>query len=88
MSDSARGRMIPGRSSHSFRLPRLALLGIPGGIGLHHAVKRAGATPIPPVAWLAVMVVIMLVVITMLTAVPLLIDTRRPVAEALQSESA
>jgi putative ABC transport system permease protein len=64
-----------------------ALLGIPGGIGLHYAAKQAGATPVPPVLWLVVMVVVLLMIIAVLTAVPVIIDARRPVVDVLQSET-
>ncbi len=70
-------------------LPALlgVLLGILGGIGLHHVAKEAGPTPVPPVLWLAATVVVLLLVIAVLTAVPVSIDARRPVAEVLQSET-
>ena len=63
------------------------LLGILGGIGLHHLAKEAGPTPVPPLLWLAATAIALLLVIAVLTAVPVAIDARRPVAEALQSEA-
>ena len=70
-------------------LPALlgALLGVVGGIGLHHAAKEAGPTPVPPVLWLVALVLLTLLVFAVLTAVPVSIDARRPVAEVLQSEA-
>ncbi|MGZ6132795.1 MAG: FtsX-like permease family protein, partial [Myxococcaceae bacterium] len=63
------------------------LLGIPGGIGLHHIAKEAGPTPVPPLPWLAAMAVVLLLLVTALTAVPVAIDARRPAAGVLQSET-
>jgi len=82
-------RQVAAGLSMALLLPALlgVLLGIPGGIGLHHAVKEAGATPIPPVLWLAVMVVVLSLIIAALTTVPVSIDARRPVADLLQSET-
>ena len=75
--------------STALLLPALfgALLGIPGGLGLHHLAKEAGATPLPAVLWLVVTIVAMTLVIAVLTAVPVSLGTRKPVAEALQSEA-
>lgn len=71
-------------------LPALigALLGIPGGIGIYDAAKNGGATTIPSVIGLVLMVVVTLLVIAVLTAIPARIGARRPVAEVLQSEAA
>lgn len=71
-------------------LPALigALLGIPGGIGIYDAANNGGATTIPSVIGLVVMVVVTLLVIAVLTAIPARIGARRPVAEVLQSEAA
>jgi putative ABC transport system permease protein len=82
-------RQVATGLSVALMLPALlgALLGIAGGIGLHHAAKEAGPTPVPPGLWLAALVVATLLVIAVLTAVPLSIDARRPVAEVLQSET-
>ncbi|MGH7762097.1 MAG: FtsX-like permease family protein [Candidatus Dormibacteraceae bacterium] len=74
-------------------LPALigALLGIPGGIGLSHAASAvnsgSGAFTVPPILWLVEMVVGTLVVVALLTAITTRIDARRPVAEALQSQT-
>jgi hypothetical protein len=65
-----------------------ALLGIPGGIGIYGATKDGGPTTIPPALWLAAMVVVTLLVITVLTAIPARIGARRPVTEVLQAEAA
>ena len=82
-------RQVAAGLSMALLLPALlgVLLGIPGGIGLHHAAKEAGATPLPPVLWLAVMVVVLSLIIAALTTVPVSIDARRPVADLLQSET-
>jgi putative ABC transport system permease protein len=82
-------RQVAAGLSVALMLPALlgALLGIAGGIGLHHAAKQAGPTPLPPVLWLAALVVLTLLVVAVLTALPVGIDARRPVAEALQSET-
>jgi ABC-type lipoprotein release transport system permease subunit len=63
------------------------LLGIPGGIGLHHVAKEAGATPVPPLLWLALMALALLLAITAFTTVPVVIDARRPAAAVLGSET-
>ena len=47
-----------------------------------------GATTIPPVIGLVVIVAVTLLVIAVLTAIPARIGARRPVAEVLQSEAA
>ena len=63
------------------------LLGVPGGIALHHLAKEAGATPVPPVLWLAATGALLLLVIAVVTALPVAIDVRRPVADVLESET-
>jgi hypothetical protein len=63
------------------------LLGVLGGIGLHHIAKEAGPTPVPPLLWLAATAIVLLLVLALLTEVPVTIDARRPVAEVLQSET-
>jgi putative ABC transport system permease protein len=71
-------------------LPALAgaLLGIPGGIGISDAARNGGGpTTIPPALWLAVMVAVILLAVTVLTAIPARIGTRRAVAEVLQAET-
>jgi putative ABC transport system permease protein len=71
-------------------LPALAgaLLGIPGGIGVSDIARHGrGTTTIPPVLWLAVMVVVMLLAVAVLTAIPARIGAGRPVAEVLQAEA-
>jgi ABC-type lipoprotein release transport system permease subunit len=83
-------RQITAGLSVAQLLPALigALLGIPGGIGIYDAAKNGGATTIPPVIGLVVIVAVTLLVIAVLTAIPARIGARRPVAEVLQSEAA
>ena len=72
-------------------LPALlgALLGIPGGLLFHTALKKPGATMNhPPALWLAAVVVGSVLVAGWLTAVPARMGARRPVAEALAAETA
>ena len=71
-------------------LPALlgALAGIPGGIGIYDAAKNGGATAIPTVAWLAVMVAGTVLTVAALTALPARIGARRPVAGHLRGEAA
>ena len=75
--------------SVALALPALfgALLGIPGGILIYEAPKHSGSTTIPSALSLAVMVIVTVLVIAMLTAVPVSIGARRPVAEVLESET-
>ena len=72
-------------------LPALAgaLLGIAGGIGIYDAARNGGGPmTIPPALWLAAMVAVILLAVTVLSAIPARISARRPVAEVLQAESA
>lgn len=71
-------------------LPALlgALAGIPGGIGIYDAAKNGGATALPAVGWLAVMVIGTVLTVAALTALPARIGARRPVAEHLRAETA
>ena len=71
-------------------LPALAgaLLGIPAGTALYAAVQNGGAQGSPPAWWLLAMVLGMLLAVAGLTAIPVRIGARRPVAEILQSETA
>jgi putative ABC transport system permease protein len=71
-------------------LPALAgaILGIPGGIGLHAAVRHGGTMTYPPLWWLIAVVPGTLVVMAVLTAIPARIGARRPPGEILQSETA
>jgi putative ABC transport system permease protein len=75
--------------SVALALPALfgALLGIPGGILIYGAPKHSGSTTIPSALSLAVMVIVTVLVIAVLTAVPVSIGARRPVAEVLESET-
>lgn len=75
--------------SVALALPALfgALLGIPGGILIYEAPKHSGSTTIPSALSLAVMVIVTVLVIAMLTAVPVSLGARRPVAEVLESET-
>jgi hypothetical protein len=70
-------------------LPALfgAVLGIPGGILIYEAPKQGGSTTIPSALSLAVMVIVTVLVIAVLTAVPVSIGARRPVAAVLESET-
>ena len=63
------------------------LLGMLGGIALHHIAKEAGPTPVPPLLWLAAAAIILLLFLALLTAVPVMIDARRSAADVLQSET-
>jgi putative ABC transport system permease protein len=65
-----------------------ALLGIPGGIALYEIPKTSGTTTLPSPLWLLAMVVVILAVIAVLSVAPTRIGIRRPVAEALQTETA
>jgi putative ABC transport system permease protein len=65
-----------------------ALLGIPGGIGIYAVTKNGGPTTIPPPLWLAAVVLLTLLLITVLTAIPARIGARRPAADVLQAEAA
>jgi putative ABC transport system permease protein len=71
-------------------LPALAgaVLGIPLGTELYAAVQNGGPTGSPPIWWLAVMIVIILVTVTGMTAIPARLGTRVPVSEILQAEYA
>jgi putative ABC transport system permease protein len=75
--------------SMALALPVLlgALLGIPGGILIYEAPKHSGGTTIPSALPLAVMVVVTVLVIAILTAIPIAMGARRPVAEVLESET-
>lgn len=64
------------------------LLGVPGGIGLFTAVKRGETTVYPSPAWLAAVVVGILVAMVVLTIVPGRMGARRPVAEVLLTDAA
>jgi putative ABC transport system permease protein len=63
-----------------------AVLGVPLGIVLFKAEVHHGT--LPPATWLAAAVLGTLVAMAALTIVPARIDTRQPVAEVLQSETA
>jgi ABC-type antimicrobial peptide transport system permease subunit len=65
-----------------------ALLGIPGGIALYDIPKTGGTTTVPSPLWLLAMVAVILLVIAILSLVPTRIGIRRPVAEALRTETA
>jgi putative ABC transport system permease protein len=65
-----------------------ALLGIPSGIALYEIPKTSGTTTVPSPVWLLAMVMVILLVIAILSLVPTRIGIRRPVAEALRTETA
>jgi putative ABC transport system permease protein len=65
-----------------------ALLGVPGGIVIYNNPSHAGATMLPSALWVAVTIVLTLIAIAVLTAVPTIIGSRRPIAEVLQAEAA
>ena len=64
-----------------------AILGIPVGVGLYHAVGRHAST-LPSAPALLGVLVVTIVVVAVLTAIPARIGVRSPVAEILQSETA
>lgn len=70
-------------------LPALAgaVLGIPAGTALYGAVQNSGPQGSPPASWLGAMVLGLLLAVATLTAIPVRIGTRRPIAEILQSET-
>ena len=70
-------------------LPALvgALVGIPGGFGLFAAVSP-DATAHVPLSWLVATVVGTVLVMAALTAIPVRIGIRRPIADILQAETA
>ncbi len=70
-------------------LPALlgALLGIPGGIGIYDAAKSGGATTVPSVLALVLLVVLTVLVLAALIAVPTHVGARRPVAEVLHGKA-
>jgi putative ABC transport system permease protein len=71
-------------------LPALpgALIGIPLGIALFALANGGGGVWVPPMSWLAVVVVGTLAAVAALTAVPARLGARQPAARILQSEVA
>jgi putative ABC transport system permease protein len=65
-----------------------AVLGIPIGTALYAAVQNGGPRGSPPIWWLLVMILAMLLTVTGLTAIPARLGARAPVAEILQAEIA
>lgn len=65
-----------------------AMLGIPGGIVFYQIPKNGGPTTLPSALWLLAVVLAILAVIAVLSLLPTRIGIRRPVAEALQAETA
>ena len=65
-----------------------ALLGIPLGLGLFLAANSGGVLTIPPVWWLAAVVLAILVSVAVMASIPALIGARIPAAQILQSETA
>jgi ABC-type lipoprotein release transport system permease subunit len=63
------------------------LLGIPLGLALFK-VASAGQMTIPPVWWLAAVVLATLAAVAVLASIPAYAGTRRPAAEVLQAETA
>ena len=63
-----------------------AIVGVPLGIGLVHAVIKHGS--LPPASWLAGAVLGALLVMAALTVVPARLGARQPAAEVLQAEAA
>lgn len=64
------------------------LLGIPLGLGLFKAANHGGMQTVPPLWWLAVAVLAILVAVAALASIPAGIGTRHPAAEVLQAETA
>jgi ABC-type lipoprotein release transport system permease subunit len=83
-------RQVSVGTSAAQLLPALpgAVLGIPAGIGLYTTVSNGGAVTIPPVPTLIGVVVVVLLAVSILTAIPSRFGARRPVAEVLQAEVA
>jgi putative ABC transport system permease protein len=65
-----------------------ALAGIPAGLGLVAAVSHGADLPVPPVWWLACMVLGLLTGLALLTAIPAIASARQSPADILQSETA
>jgi putative ABC transport system permease protein len=65
-----------------------ALLGIPLGLGLFLAADGGGVLTIPPVWWLAAVVLAILAAVAVMASIPALIGARIPAAQILQSETA
>jgi putative ABC transport system permease protein len=65
-----------------------AIIGIPAGIGLFEVVNGGGVVVIPPYWYFGATLVGALVGVAVLTAIPVRIGARRPVAEILQAELA
>ncbi len=61
-----------------------AVLGIPGGLIVFDLAKHGGSTTLPAPGPLILMVAVTLVVIGVLTAIPIRIAARNPVADVLQ----
>ncbi len=64
-----------------------ALLGIPLGIGLFKATDT-GLMTIPPIWWLAAVVLATLAAVALLASIPARVGARRPAAQVLQTEAA
>ena len=64
------------------------LLGIPLGLGLFLAADGGGVLSIPPVWWLAAVVLAILAAVAVMASIPALIGARIPAAQILQSETA
>ena len=65
-----------------------ALLGIPLGLGLFLAADGGGVVSVPPVWWLAAVVLAILAAVAVMASIPALIGARIPAAQILQSETA
>ena len=63
-----------------------ALLGIPLGIALY-LVASGGKMTVPPVWWLAAVVLATLAAVALLASIPAHAGTHRPAAEVLQAET-
>ena len=85
----ATSRQIAAGLSAALLLPALlgVLLGIPGGVGLHHVAKQAGSTQVPPLLWLGAIGIALMLIIAVFTSVSVLADVRRSVVDALESET-
>ncbi|HXW79571.1 MAG TPA: FtsX-like permease family protein [Acidimicrobiales bacterium] len=65
-----------------------AVGGVPGGFLLYAAVSNGEHSIVPPVWWLATLVIGTVLAAVVLTGVPARFGARRPVAEVLQAEGA